>query len=182
MERWKNIITVGLLAACLLVGGWAAQTSAENSAKPIVWRLQSTWPTGNLLHKSIQRLAEDVEQMSGGRLRWEVMPAGAIVGAFEVLDAVHRGLIDAAHAWPGYWAGKHPAAGLYGPPPAARRPRARKNSSPGCSPARARACTTSCCRRNSGWTSWRCSPPGCRMGGVRVGAQAVRQSGTICGS
>ena len=118
MKGCKNIMTVGLLVACLVIGGgWVSQAAAENDAKPIVWRLQSTWPTGNLLHKSIQRLAEDVEQMSGGRLRWEVMPAGAIVGAFEVLDAVHRGLIDAAHAWPGYWAGKHPAAGLYGPPP-----------------------------------------------------------------
>jgi TRAP-type mannitol/chloroaromatic compound transport system substrate-binding protein len=58
-----------------------------------------------------------VEEMSGGRLKWEVLPAGAVVGAFEVLDAVHRGVLDATHTWPGYWAGKHPAAGLYGPPP-----------------------------------------------------------------
>ena len=46
-------------------------------------------------------------------------------------------LIDAAHAWPGYWAGKHPAAGLYGPPPGGPFGLGRpKNSSPGCSPAR----------------------------------------------
>ena len=118
MKGQMKIRAVALLLACLMIGGgWISQAAAENSPKPIVWQLQSTWPTGNLLHKSIQRLAETVEEMSGGRLRWEVMPAGAIVGAFEVLDAVHRGLIDAAHAWPGYWAGKHPAAGLYGPPP-----------------------------------------------------------------
>ena len=118
MKGWNRIKATALLLACLVVGGgWISQVAAENRSKPIVWQLQSTWPTGNLLHKSIQRLAADVEEMSDGRLRWEVMPAGAIVGAFEVLDAVHRGLLDAAHAWPGYWAGKHPAAGLYGPPP-----------------------------------------------------------------
>ena len=39
--------------------------------------------------------------MSGGRLKWEMSAAG-VVGAFEVLDAVNRGIIDASHAWPGY--------------------------------------------------------------------------------
>ena len=118
MKGCKRVKAVALLLGCLMIGGgWLSEAAAQDSDRPIVWRLQSTWPTGNLLHKSIQRLAEDVERMSGGRFRWQVMPAGAIVGAFEVLDAVHRGLIDAAHAWPGYWAGKHPAAGLFGPPP-----------------------------------------------------------------
>jgi len=40
--------------------------------------------------------------MSGGRLKWEMSAAGTVVGAFEVLDAVNRGIIDASHAWPGY--------------------------------------------------------------------------------
>jgi TRAP-type mannitol/chloroaromatic compound transport system substrate-binding protein len=58
-----------------------------------------------------------VEEMSGGRLKWEMSAAGTIVGSFEVLDAVNRGLLDATHAWPGYWAGKNSAAGLFAPGP-----------------------------------------------------------------
>jgi TRAP-type mannitol/chloroaromatic compound transport system substrate-binding protein len=79
--------------------------------------VQSTWPAGNLLHQSPVELAKMIEAMSGGRLKWEVLPSGTVVGAFEVLDAVNKGVLDAGHAWPGYWVGKHPAAGLYGPPP-----------------------------------------------------------------
>ena len=90
---------------------------AQAPAKPIVWRLQSSWPAGTLVQQSLLELTKMVEEMSGGRLKWEVMASGTVVGPFEVLDAVHRGVIDATHTWPGYWAGKHPAAGLYAPPP-----------------------------------------------------------------
>jgi TRAP-type mannitol/chloroaromatic compound transport system substrate-binding protein len=82
-----------------------------------VWKVQSAWPASNLLHISAVELGKSIEEMSGGRLKWEMMAAGTIVGSFEVLDAVNRGLIDASHAWPGYWAGKNSAAGLFSPGP-----------------------------------------------------------------
>lgn len=112
--RYHVLLSLIVLMISSIV--WApAEVAAAD--QPIVWKVQSTWPGSNLLHFSVQELAKMVEEMSGGRLKWEVLPAGAIVGAFEVLDAVSRGLLDAAHGWPGYWAGKHAAAGLYGPPP-----------------------------------------------------------------
>jgi TRAP-type mannitol/chloroaromatic compound transport system substrate-binding protein len=116
-------LTVGFMAffvTFLLHSGMGWQptiASAQGQSKPIVWRLQTSWPASNLIQLSVQELARIIDEMSGGRLKWEVMPAGTVVGAFEVLDAVHRGVLDATHSWPGYWAGKHPAAGLYGPPP-----------------------------------------------------------------
>lgn len=88
------------------------------AAQPrFVWKVQSAWPAANLLHHSAVELAKIIEEMSGGRLKWEMMAAGTVVGSFEVLDAVNRGLIDASHAWPGYWAGKNSAAGLFAPGP-----------------------------------------------------------------
>jgi TRAP-type mannitol/chloroaromatic compound transport system substrate-binding protein len=54
--------------------------------------------------------------MSGGRLKLEVLPVGSVVGFFEVLDAVNRGLLDGGLAWPGLWSGKNSAAGLFGSP------------------------------------------------------------------
>src|SRR3546814_1871218 len=51
--------------------------------------------------------------MSGGRLKIDLLPAGAVVGAFQVLDAVNDGLLDAAHTVPVYWYGKHKAASLF---------------------------------------------------------------------
>jgi TRAP-type mannitol/chloroaromatic compound transport system substrate-binding protein len=105
-------LPVLVLAAVL----WSGPGSAVAQQK-FVWKVQSAWPATNLLHISAVELAKAIEEMSGGRLKWEMMPAGTIVGAFEVLDAVHRGLIDASHAWPGYWAGKNSAAGLFAPGP-----------------------------------------------------------------
>jgi TRAP-type mannitol/chloroaromatic compound transport system substrate-binding protein len=122
MKRLSRIAVAGLTVVILALGGtvWHLLSAmpAGAQAKRIVWKVQSSWPAGNLLQQSLQELAKMIEQMSGGRLKWEVMPAGAIVGPFEVLEAVHRGVLDATHSWPGYWAGKNSAAGLYGPPPA----------------------------------------------------------------
>jgi len=58
-----------------------------------------------------------VEEMSGGRLRVDLLPAGAVVGAFQVMDAVHDGVIDATHTVPVYWYGKHKAASFFGTGP-----------------------------------------------------------------
>lgn len=99
------------LAAGLALSGAAFAQGAT-------WKVQSTWPQANLLHESPIRIAKQVEEMSAGRLKMNVMPAGTLVGAFEVLDATHKGVMDAAHSWPGYWTGKSMAAGLFGPPPA----------------------------------------------------------------
>ena len=71
-----------------------------------MWKVQSAWPATNLLHLSAVELAKMIEEMSGGRLKWDMSAAGTVVGTFEVLDAVNRGLIDATHSWPGYWAAR----------------------------------------------------------------------------
>ena len=105
-------LPVLILAAVL----WRGPQSAFAQQR-VVWKVQSAWPATNLLHISAVELGKMIEEMSGGRLKWEMMPAGTVVGSFEVLDAVNRGLIDATHAWPGYWAGKNTAAGLFGPGP-----------------------------------------------------------------
>jgi len=60
---------------------------------------------------------ERVERMSAGRVKFELLPAGAVVGAFQVLDGVNDGVIDAAHTVPVYWYGKHKAASLFGTGP-----------------------------------------------------------------
>lgn len=111
-----------ILAAPLLLAATATGISTAMAQAPaagsITWKVQSTWPQANLLHESPILMAKQIEEMSGGRLKMNVMPAGTLVGAFEVLDATHKGVMDAAHSWPGYWTGKNMAAGLFGPPPA----------------------------------------------------------------
>jgi TRAP-type mannitol/chloroaromatic compound transport system substrate-binding protein len=110
---WIAFALPVLILAAVLWHGPGMATAQQ----PIVWKVQSAWPANNLLHHSAVEMAKMVEEMSGGRFKWEMSAAGTIVGSFEVLDAVNRGLIDATHAWPGYWAGKNSAAGLFAPGP-----------------------------------------------------------------
>jgi TRAP-type mannitol/chloroaromatic compound transport system substrate-binding protein len=113
LVTWLAFALPVLILAAVLWHGPRAATAQQR----FVWKVQSAWPATNLLHLSAVELAKMIEEMSGGRLKWEMLPAGAVVGSFEVLDAVNRGLIDASHAWPGYWAGKNSAAGLFAPGP-----------------------------------------------------------------
>jgi TRAP-type mannitol/chloroaromatic compound transport system substrate-binding protein len=92
-------LPVLILAAVLWRGRGPGPAVAQQR---FVWKVQSAWPATNLLHVSAVELAKIIEEMSGGRLKWEMSAAGTVVGAFEVLDAVNRGIIDATHAWPGY--------------------------------------------------------------------------------
>jgi TRAP-type mannitol/chloroaromatic compound transport system substrate-binding protein len=64
----------------------------------------------------LKSFAADIEKMSGGRLKIEVLPAGTIVGAFEILDAVQNGLVDAGQWWTVYAFGKNPAGSLFSAP------------------------------------------------------------------
>ena len=84
---------------------------------PIVLKMQTSWGAGNIWQEFAQDYADRVEEMSGGRLKIDVLPAGAVVAAFQVLDAVNDGVLDAAHSVPVYWYGKNKAASLFGTGP-----------------------------------------------------------------
>ncbi|MDA9158114.1 C4-dicarboxylate ABC transporter substrate-binding protein, partial [Candidatus Pelagibacter sp.] len=64
----------------------------------------------------LKDFTDTVTELTGGSLKFEIMPAGAVVGVKETLDAVDKGLIDCGFAWTHYWSGDHPAAMLFGSP------------------------------------------------------------------
>ena len=66
--------------------------------------------------KMLRDFMDDVTALTGGDVTFEVLPAGAVVGVKETLDAVDAGLVDGGFAWTHYWSGKHPAAMLFGSP------------------------------------------------------------------
>jgi len=55
---------------------------------PISMRWQSTWPAKDIFHEYALDFAKKVNDMTGGDLKIEVLPAGAVVPAFGLLDAV----------------------------------------------------------------------------------------------
>jgi TRAP-type mannitol/chloroaromatic compound transport system substrate-binding protein len=85
---------------------------------PIAMRWQSTWPAKDIFHEYALDFAKKVNEMSGGKLKIEVLPAGAVVKAFDLLDAVSKGTLDGGHGVVAYWYGKNSAVALWGSGPA----------------------------------------------------------------
>ncbi len=102
------------VAALLMLFGAGVPASAQAQTK---LRFQAAFPASSLIFENFKFWAERVKAMSGGRLEIEVLPPGAVVPAFEVLDAVHKHVLDGGHTAPAYWVGKNRAATLFGPAP-----------------------------------------------------------------
>jgi TRAP-type mannitol/chloroaromatic compound transport system substrate-binding protein len=85
---------------------------------PITMRWQSTWPTKDIFHEYATDFAKKINDMTGGDLRIEVLPAGAVVPAFGLLDAVSKGTLDGGHGVLVYHYGKQNALALWGSSPA----------------------------------------------------------------
>ena len=94
-----------------------ATTQPASAQTPIKLRFQGAFPASSLIFENFKLWAERVKVMSGGRLQIEALPPGAVVPAFEVLDAVHKGVLDGGHTAAAYWVGKNRAATLFGPAP-----------------------------------------------------------------
>jgi TRAP-type mannitol/chloroaromatic compound transport system substrate-binding protein len=104
-----------------LAGAGAAATLAfpmvARAQEPITWRFQSTWPVKFLYHEFAMDWIRRIGDLSGGRLRIDMLPAGAVVPGLQVVDAVSKGVLDGGHGIPGFWFGKNTAFGLYGAGP-----------------------------------------------------------------
>jgi TRAP-type mannitol/chloroaromatic compound transport system substrate-binding protein len=84
---------------------------------PITMRWQSTWPSKDIFHEYALDFAKKVNDMTGGDLKIEVLPAGAVVPAFGLLDAVSKGTLDGGHGVLVYHYGKQNALALWGSSP-----------------------------------------------------------------
>jgi TRAP-type mannitol/chloroaromatic compound transport system substrate-binding protein len=114
----RSFLKGGAAAGALAAGAVAAPAVlAGGHGKTITIKMQSSWSASDIFQEMAQQYADRVDAMSGGRLKIELLPAGAVVKAFQVLDAVHDGVIDAAHSVPVYWYGKNKAASLFGTGP-----------------------------------------------------------------
>jgi TRAP-type mannitol/chloroaromatic compound transport system substrate-binding protein len=84
---------------------------------PIAMRFQSTWPSKDIFHEYALDYAKTVNDMTGGDLKIEVLPAGAVVPAFGLIDAVSKGTLDGGHGVLVYHYGKQNALALWGSGP-----------------------------------------------------------------
>jgi TRAP-type mannitol/chloroaromatic compound transport system substrate-binding protein len=104
----------------LAAGATGAATVAMpqvSRAQATIFRYQSTWPIKDIFHEMAVDYAKKVNEMTGGRLRLDVLAASAAMPAFQMQDAVHAGILDAGHGMCAYWYRKHKAFALFGTPP-----------------------------------------------------------------
>ncbi len=108
----KSVIGGGAAAAAT-----ALATPAVLAQSPLVVKMQTSWPASDIWMDMAKQYVDRVESMSGGRIKIDLLPAGAVVAAFQVMDAVNDGVLDAAHSVSAYWYGKNKAASLFGTGP-----------------------------------------------------------------
>jgi TRAP-type mannitol/chloroaromatic compound transport system substrate-binding protein len=106
-----------LTGAAVTSAAAIAAPTVSNAQGPITMRWQSTWPSKDIFHEYALDYAKRVNDMTGGDLKIEVLPAGAVVPAFGLLDAVSKGTLDGGHGVLVYHYGKQTALALWGSGP-----------------------------------------------------------------
>jgi TRAP-type mannitol/chloroaromatic compound transport system substrate-binding protein len=105
-------------AATAAVAGAVAAPMIAKAQAATTLRFQSTWPAKDIFHEYANDFASKVNLMSGGKLKIEVLPSGAVVPAFQLLEAVAKGTLDGGHGVLAYHYGKNSALALWGSGPA----------------------------------------------------------------
>ncbi len=106
------------LKVAALAGAGAVAMPNVSRAQTVTWKFQSTWPTKDIFHEFAGDFVKRVNEMSGGRLKIDLLASGAVVPAFQMQDAVAAGILDGGHGVSAYWYGKNKAFSLFGTPPA----------------------------------------------------------------
>ncbi len=106
-----------LSGAAVATAASVAAPAVVKAQGPVSMRWQSTWPSKDIFHEYALDFAKKVNDMTGGELRIEVLPAGDVVPAFGLLDAVSSGTLDGGHGVLVYHYGKQPALALWGSGP-----------------------------------------------------------------
>ena len=95
-------LTSGLCAAVI-----AGLSGAPAMAQDYVWRLQTNLNPGDPGHVAVeQRFAKLVEEMSAGRMKFEVYSVGSLFPIADGLEAVGAGVAEMGMLTGGYYAGK----------------------------------------------------------------------------
>lgn len=93
------------------------QQAPATTGGTITLKMHSGFGAKDILHEQLVFWGQKVDQMTAGRVKIDVLNAGAVVGPFQMIDAVHQGVVDGALGVPAYWFGKNKAFSLFGTGP-----------------------------------------------------------------
>lgn len=110
MEK-RDFLKAGAVAAAATLA--ATQARAQQGATH-TWKMATGWPGGPLMDIGAKAFAERIEQFSGGRIKVQTFPGGALGNALRVPETVKNGVAECGHTWIGYDWGKDPTTVLFG--------------------------------------------------------------------
>ncbi len=119
-ETSKTVTRRKFLKGGALASGAAAATVAFpqiSRAETVTLKMQSSWGATSPFQEMANQFVKRATEMAGARLKIDLLPAGAVVKPFQVQDACHDGILDAAHTVTAYWYSKNKAASLFGTGP-----------------------------------------------------------------
>jgi TRAP-type mannitol/chloroaromatic compound transport system substrate-binding protein len=96
----------------------AAGGSAGSELPQLNLRFQAGVPAKDFFYEMCRDHVRIISEVSGERMKIDLLPSGAVVGAFDIADAVHKGTLDGGYAVPAFWYGKNSALSLFGTGPA----------------------------------------------------------------
>ena len=105
--RSRRRFLAGAVAGGTAALGFPAVVRAQ---APVKWRVQTAWDAGTTGYTAFQKYCASVKTLSEGKLEFQPLPAAAVVGTFEMFDAVKGGVLDAMHVFTTYWPSRLPAA------------------------------------------------------------------------
>ena len=114
VNRRKFLKGSALAATATAAGTLAAPAIVK--AAPVTLKMQAAWGGGIFLENA-KSYVDRVNAMAGDALKIELLPVNSVVKTSQMQDAVHRGVLDAAHYVPAYWYSKSQAASLFGTGP-----------------------------------------------------------------
>ncbi|MGV6803582.1 MAG: TRAP transporter substrate-binding protein [Ruegeria sp.] len=112
----KSLNRRNFLRGSAVVGAGALAAPAVHAQEGTTLKMQAAWGGGIFLENA-QSYVNRVNEMSGGKLSIELLPVNSVVKTSQMQDAVHRGVLDAAHYVPAYWYSKSKTASLFGTGP-----------------------------------------------------------------
>ena len=107
VRKWMGVLAACGLALACGGGAYAAE------GKVYHFSIQTVVPTSSLYYGLMQKWGKEIDVMSGGRLKADILPAGAVVPTFQELDGVNNNVVQGAFSWGNYWTGKNAAFVLF---------------------------------------------------------------------
>jgi TRAP-type mannitol/chloroaromatic compound transport system substrate-binding protein len=105
------------LGGAAVAGAATIAMPQVSRAQTVTLKMQGSWGAGDIFNDYAKQYVDIVNSMGAPRLKIDYLNAGAVVKAFEVQDAVNKGVLDGGHLVAAYWFGKNRAASLFGTGP-----------------------------------------------------------------